>query len=100
MIGSPAWLLVSLIAPLRYALARAGRTASTRASVWRMSTSTPPTFALRSTNWAGVIWPFFSASRPNCTPTSSSGTPPKPWPTFFSDALQMLCGRGPRTLIM
>jgi hypothetical protein len=65
-----------------------------------MSMSTPPTFAFRSTNCAGVICAFSSAFRPNCTPSSPSGSPANPYPAACSCGVHSSSGRGPKTLIM
>jgi hypothetical protein len=55
--------------------------------------------ALRSTNWAGVIFPLRSAPRPYCTPTLSVGAPAKPRPIAFSWAVQDDARRGPNKLM-
>ena len=62
--------------------------------------SKPPIFALRSTNWAGVIWPSRSAPSPYWTPTLPNGDAREAAAAAFSTAVQTRSGRGPSTLIM
>src|SRR5436305_143252 len=93
-------LFVSLIIPVRYARpSESEPVASTRVLVRLASMSAPPALELRSTNWAGVIWPDFSALSPYWTPTLSTGSRANPRPAFFSCGCQMDLGSGPKTLI-
>ena len=65
-----------------------------------MSMSTPPIFAFRSTNWAGVIWPFFSALEPVLDADVVERQAGEAVADLLLGALQTLAGRGPKTLIM